>query len=79
MFRTSGNLRRHVKLVHTARQVPVKCPRPWCPMEFSILADMIHHKKTCLKLCPACNKAFTREDKFEAHQRAHRSHDARMV
>ena len=72
-FRDTGNLRRHVKLVHTARVVPVKCPRYWCNAEFYILAEMTSHKENCLKVCPYpdCLKQFSKQKHFEAHQRAH--------
>ena len=79
MLRTNGNLKRHVKLIHTVRKKAVKCPRPWCPMEFSILAELISHKEGCLKVCPACSKTFKRQDKFLGHLRAHKVQDARMV
>ena len=72
-FRDTGNLRRHVKLVHTARVVPVKCPRFWCNAEFNILAKMMSHKENCLKVCPYpdCLKQFSKQKHFDAHQRAH--------
>ena len=71
-FRDSSNLKRHVGLVHEARQ-PVKCPRPWCQAEFSILAEMWKHKIGCMKVCPYpnCLKRFTRADRFAAHERGH--------
>ena len=72
-FRDAANLKRHVKLVHQARRVPVKCPRPWCKAEFDILAKMWKHKISCLKVCPYlnCKKTFNRQDKFDSHERFH--------
>ena len=48
-FRGTYNLRRHVKLVHEARSIPVPCARTWCKMEFNNLAEMVSHKEICLK------------------------------
>ena len=44
-FRDIRNLRRHVSLVHEERSSPVTCPRTWCSAEFTVLAEMIRHKK----------------------------------
>ena len=51
-FRGTPNLRRHVKLVHEARMIPVSCPCPWCKMDFNILAEMVSYKEICKKVCP---------------------------
>ena len=76
--RDTGNLRRHVKLLHGVRKKAVRCPRPWCEMEFTILADMVKHKEECLKICTSCNKTFNRFDKYSAHLRAHNIMNQRM-
>ena len=76
--RDRGSLMRHVKLVHEPRKVPVKCPRPWCQAQFYVLTKMWEHKISCLKVCPYCQKAFVRQDKFESHQRYHLVLNRRM-
>ena len=80
-FRDTGNLKRHVQLVHRARLDMIKCPRPWCKAEFNILAEMREHKKGCFKVCPYtdCLKSFVRPDKFAAHQRSHLVMASRMA
>ena len=80
-FRDLRNLKRHVKLVHELRSIPVGCPRSWCTAEFSILAEMIKHKETCLMMCPypGCSKGFRREKLFAAHQRGHVVMTRRMM
>ena len=79
-FRDTGHLRRHVLLMHVTRTSPVSCPRTWCIAEFTILADMIKHKETCLLACPYpdCDKTFIWEKPFSAHQRAHQIMARRM-
>ena len=79
-FRDTGNLRRHVRLVHEQREIAVQCPRTWCKEEFSILAEMIKHKEVCKLACPqaGCLKFFTKESLFAAHQRAHVTMSRRM-
>ena len=79
-FRDTGNLRRHVRLVHEPRETAVQCPRTWCKEEFSILAEMIKHKEACKLACPqaGCLKFFTKESIFAAHQRAHVTMARRM-
>ena len=71
--RDAANLRRHVRLVHQRRKVPVQCTRPWCKAQFFVLDKMLQHKNNCLKICPntSCGKTFTRQDRFESHQRFH--------
>ena len=76
--RDRGTLMRHVKLVHEPRKVPVKCPRPWCQAQFYVLTKMWEHKISCLKVCPYCQKAFVRQDKFDSHQRYHLVLNRRM-
>ena len=44
-FGSNNNLKRHVRLLHQPRKNPVKCPRPWCQMEFRVRDQMIAHKK----------------------------------
>ena len=80
-FRDTGNLRRHVRLVHEARSVPVRCPRTWCEEEFSILIEMRHHSKTCFLFCPyaGCSKKFRKQNLFDAHQRSHQVMARRMA
>ena len=80
-FRDVRNLRRHVKLVHEMRSIPVGCPRSWCTAKFSILAEMMKHKETCLMMCPypGCSKGFRREKLFAAHQRGHLVMARRMI
>ena len=80
-FRDTGNLRRHVKLVHTSRMIPVKCPRSWCDAEFLILAHMLSHKEDCLRVCPypGCVKKFSKQNRFDGHQRAHLTMTRRMI
>lgn len=65
---------------HEERSSPVACPRTWCTAEFSILADMIRHKATCLMMCPYpnCHKGFKYEKVFAAHRRGHLTRDRRM-
>ena len=79
-FRDIRNLRRHVSLVHEERSSPVTCPRTWCSAEFTVLAEMIRHKKTCLLLCPypSCQKAFKYENVLAAHKRGHLAMERRM-
>ena len=79
-FRDTGNMGRHVKLMHEPRRNPVNCPRTWCKAEFNILAEMIRHKENCLLVCPypGCLKKFGKENKFSAHQRAHQVMARRM-
>ena len=80
-FRDSGNLKRHVSLVHQVRGTPVKCPRSWCEEEFFILVDMLRHKENCLKKClyPDCIKEFKKQSRFDAHQRAQLVMTRRMI
>ena len=80
-FRDSGNLKRHVDLVHMARLDPVPCPRPWCEAKFLVLAEMKQHKVDCVLVCPYsdCMKRFIRSDKFAGHQRAHKVMAMRMA
>ena len=78
-FRDSGNLKRHVLLVHGRRDQPLVCPRPWCDELFHVLAELNQHTKMCLKTCDGCGKTFNRRDKFEAHRRAHEAMNRRMV
>ena len=78
-FRDPRNLKRHVKLIHCVRRKAQKCPRPWCDLEFSIVAELVEHKAGCLKVCPTCSKSFTRRDKFAGHMRAHRTMSFRMI
>ena len=68
-----------MKLVHEVRKKAVKCPRPWCDVEFTVLAEMIRHKEGCLKICPECKKEFNRSDKFLGHLRAHKIMNQRMM
>ena len=79
-FRDIRNLRRHVSLVHQERSSPVACPRTWCSSEFTVLAEMIRHKKTCLLMCPytGCRKTFKYENVLAAHKRGHLAMDRRM-
>ena len=79
-FRDITNLRRHVSLVHEQRSSPVVCPRTWCSAEFTVLAEMIRHKKTCLLLCPysGCQKVFKYENVLAAHKRGHLVMERRM-
>ena len=68
-----------MRLVHSARSKAIKCPRPWCELEFTILADMVKHRVGCLKVCPTCSKTFQRSDKFNSHMRAHKIMEKRML
>ena len=79
-FRDSGNLKRHVQLIHEKRDILVDCPRTWCNAKFSIFADMWRHKESCLMVCPyaGCSKAFRKEKRFESHQRSHQAMARRM-
>ena len=77
--RDTGNLRRHVKLIHDIRKKAVKCPRPWCYQEFTIFGDMVLHKDECVKVCQTCAKTFIRMDKYLAHKRAHDKMNMRMI
>jgi hypothetical protein len=79
-FRDTGNLRRHVRLMHERRETGVQCPRTWCKEEFSIMAEMIRHKEICKLACPhaGCRKVFRKESLFSAHQRAHQIMARRM-
>ena len=81
IFRDTSNLKRHVKLYHEQREQAVQCPRTWCDEKFSTLADMNRHKGTCMLVCPydGCPKLFRKENRFEAHQRAHQIMTRRMM
>ena len=72
-FRDSGNMHRHVRLVHEPRKDPVSCPRIGCKAVFSIMAEMLRHKDICRMTCPfpGCVKTFKKKVKFDSHQRAH--------
>ena len=80
-FRDTANLRRHVRLVHEARSVPVRCPRTWCEEEFAILIEMHQHSQTCFLICPhaGCSKKFRKQNLFDAHQRSHQAMSRRMA
>ena len=80
-FRDTANLRRHVRLVHEARDFPVKCPRTWCDKEFAVLREMRQHSQNCFLICPhaGCTKTFRKENLFAAHQRAHQVMARRMT
>ena len=78
-FRDSGNLRRHVKSVHSVRDKPVVCPRRWCEEEFWTLKERDDHKKSCLKICPTCSREFKWELRFKSHLRNHVAMNGRMI
>ena len=78
-FRDVANLRRHVKLIHEPRMIPVNCPRTWCKSTFSTVADMFKHRKNCMLACPECGKTFQKVARFDAHQRYHKKMARRMA
>ena len=78
-FRDMANMRRHVKLIHEPKPIPVSCPRTWCKSTFSTMADMFKHRKTCLLVCPECGKTFQKVARFDAHQRYHKTLARRMA
>ena len=80
-FRDTGNMRRHVRLLHEPRKDPVTCPRIGCKAVFSIMADMLKHKDICVMTCPypGCVKTFKKKVKFDSHQRGHKIFADRMM
>ena len=78
-FRDTGNLRRHVDLMHTVRKKAMACPRTWCSMEFFIRSEMLTHKISCLKVCSKCQKSFKWIGNYESHLRNHVALERRMV
>ena len=77
--RDTGNLRRHVRLIHSFREDAVMCPRTWCSQEFNVVFDMREHKKHCFKVCPTCSRQYTIVKLFQSHLRGHAIMERRMV
>ena len=73
LCRDKHNKLRHVRTVHMIKDKPITCPRAFCGLLFQTYEMKLEHIKSCFLMCKVgnCEKQFTREDKYDAHRRAH--------